>query len=1850
MKQLRHVLALTLVFCMVFGMVTPSLAVSGEISVEEDYGIPVEEDGGIEIEVDDRSDYDIDEDREELSVLPKQDETADETNTTGKVDGYNYNIIHLDCGGKYFSVDSIKKIIDNASAAGFNYIQLAVGNDGMRFLLDDMSLTVNGTTYTSDAVKAKIHEGNENYNNFDVDELTQSEMDTIIAYAYTNGMGVIPLINTPGHMDAILSAATSLTGVNCAYYSTTYKKTSVRTIDVTNSTAVAFTKAFLKKYITYFAGKGCKLFNMGADEYANDTGSPRFSELQNGTGYEKYVEYLNAVSADITSAGMTPMAFNDGIYYNNVDSTEIDNSIIIEYWSGGWSDYNVAQPTYLVNKGFNLVNTHGDWYWIVGGKQIDTTKASQFNYQNFSSKYDYYVNKPDGSTFCIWSDVPKALTDEQVATNTAPVISAFGGTLPTVDSVTNGGTTDPTPTPGTGDVVPVELTVGGRKEFSQTGDAQKTTNEDTTVATVTLTPVYGTEMKETPLTSLNSTTSFYIKNSEGKYLNESAQWVDDYLDAIKWVYFNTSYIGNYLENSNPNFYLRYNNGWTTTTHIYNRTRIYFNEGCLYRTSSTDWVKGDNGWEQVTTYSNPLGTPVTFTTTTSTTPESTTVTITGKAPTANLANGYTKAVVGGVTYNITVNAIEETKSLTVSSGKTAALNVPALDESIVGNTTTTYEVTEYITVDETDGTITAGKVTEDKTATVVAKVKNAGGIVLATYTYNVTITKENLDEVTPITVEYWITNSRIPDANNNTSLTITAQQASGEEGLVLSTLVPETASKDGRTQEYWQSKILDVQAKNNSTSGTELQTTKSGDDETLNGSAFTKIRYYNSKWQVYTTEWTNVERTQVTVNYYNDGAQTYRGDKNQLVAYYVEIIDINNANGNSELHVNAADWGIKGNGGDWGYSPESNRCSVSVQIVYEDGSTNPADTTATNLKSKTIVYGYWDGGRGLGTMIFDGQGKDYQIYKVTAETGTMKSSASGNYVTVTNFTWAKNELPVWEGELTDRVTISNSAKNPSFADAEGDLTNLANIAWDTSYHNKNNAILIRVYVKAIPKEDTLNVYYVDQNKNNEVFYKYSIPVDVDTTFSPNFAKKDGTKFDLINNTVQNSNGKTQTVTGDLAKLSEIGAYYRYSNFDLVLVERKNDNKEVWLYYKFNNNHSFVVDFGVPLHLTPSNIIDSEAADQNWDIAQFASGKSVEQLDYGTATIANGAGLTYTPTKVMEGYETISINLRDNNDTNSETNTATHFIYLYPATNVLYEENVITNPAGSGWTTTGPSTITATTTQATEKLGEENLHGYDNVYKENTGFSGGTAYKAELTLPAGQRNVRTNDVLSFTFTGTGFDLISECGTDTGVLLVNVYRVDSQGNKTLEHGFLVDTYFSGDATFITGKGILDYQVPVVRDFIPDTKIVKNETTGEYETVNVDPYGTYEVTVKGFLFSNSGAAVNSTNAISTYSTQNVVEETLASLGIPEEDFDLYEVVYMDDNSILNGGTGAETSVVKSSDVATFVADIAMDNALELNDATDGSKTAYVYVDGIRVYHTMKETTNEKTEGNTTTTEYLPGYVPSEYGITYSSVYDIVAKNGTVDGSKFYAYVETDGNHTTIEDYKNKGPENEIYLTSGNSLIFKLSGYKPTQHDLKSIQISAKAVTETAQLTNIGSTAVTLKTNTEMYYTLTVSKNNDTSEYYLSVGCGGDSNDPDVISISAIKLPSGVTFERVSKSVIEDAISKLNAVQNDEFVPAIFTINADDSVKSGKKFYLSAQSSTDVDMFVVTYNDVDYEIKPSNKGLVEAGVTDVYWYSTSFRAPKNYVGNTLTLTVKAHKAGTVNVYSKPIELEVVVK
>lgn len=308
-SKVKQILSVIMTICMLSTMI-PLTAYGADVDFDDDATVTAEAsedtetDADIEVDEDtstDDADVTVEEDEEEQIAESEEDEfTSDDAEEVfsddesavdvgDTLDGYNYSIVMVDCGRKYYSVDSLESIIDSASAAGMHYVMLGVGNDGLRFLLKDMSLEVNGTKYSSYAVTKAIHKGNEAYSNFDIDELTERDMEEIMTHAASEGVEIIPLINSPGHMDAILNAATTLTGANCAY------STSKRTIDVTNATATAFTQALLQKYINWFAEKGCTMFNMGADEYGNDLNGPHFSDLQSGSGegYKAYITYLN---------------------------------------------------------------------------------------------------------------------------------------------------------------------------------------------------------------------------------------------------------------------------------------------------------------------------------------------------------------------------------------------------------------------------------------------------------------------------------------------------------------------------------------------------------------------------------------------------------------------------------------------------------------------------------------------------------------------------------------------------------------------------------------------------------------------------------------------------------------------------------------------------------------------------------------------------------------------------------------------------------------------------------------------------------------------------------------------------------------------------------------------------------------------------------------------------------------------------------------------------------------------------------------------------------------------------------------------------------------------------------------------------------------------------------------------------------------------------------------------------------------------------------------------------------------------------------------------------------------------
>ncbi|NVJ03534.1 family 20 glycosylhydrolase, partial [Myxococcus sp. AM009] len=142
---------------------------------------------------------------------------------------------------------------------------LLLGNDGLRFLLDDMTITANGKTYASDDVKKAIIEGTKAYyDDPNGTALTQAEVTELVQYAKEKGIGLIPAINSPGHMDAMLHAMKEL-GIENPNFDYFGKK-SERTVDLNNKQAVDFTKTLIDKYANYFSNKS-EIFNIGLDEY-----------------------------------------------------------------------------------------------------------------------------------------------------------------------------------------------------------------------------------------------------------------------------------------------------------------------------------------------------------------------------------------------------------------------------------------------------------------------------------------------------------------------------------------------------------------------------------------------------------------------------------------------------------------------------------------------------------------------------------------------------------------------------------------------------------------------------------------------------------------------------------------------------------------------------------------------------------------------------------------------------------------------------------------------------------------------------------------------------------------------------------------------------------------------------------------------------------------------------------------------------------------------------------------------------------------------------------------------------------------------------------------------------------------------------------------------------------------------------------------------------------------------------------------------------------------------------------------------------------------------------------------------
>ena len=1567
-----------------------------------------------------------------VSLLPiSAFASGDSTSTTATTsDGYEYNIMFLDCGRKYYSVDSIKQIIDNASAAGFNYIQLAVGNDGLRFLLDDMSLTVNGTTYSSDTVSKAIHTGNEKYYNFDVDELTQSEMDTIIAYAATKGMGVIPCVNTPGHMDAILSAASSLTGTTCSYNG------SVRTIDVTNNTAVAFTQALLQKYIDYFAGKGCQLFNMGADEYANDKytgGSMGFGKLQSTGKYKYYVEYVNQLA-----------------------SGTFDTDIIICYWSSGWDTYNPMPASTLDKMGFRLVNTDGSYYWVLGktDTQCSANKASGFKKNSFPGNST--INTPAGSMFCIWADYPGAETEANVISKTAGTIAAFGKTLPavkkveTVESktvtknnvtVTAPGLTDLTvavadapaiDTAAEGKVVAYDVTPATASgSYKKNGtvtlpipegwDASRVRgfvqNEDGSITTVTGTPADGkftftvphfsvlgvyelaanaaTETKTINLTVGGTTTDTIDGEYPGTKLDDAVASVvgGEPTDKPGTTTYEPATLGE------GTFYVS-----TTANDTAPTPQLTFedagNEQYYIKDSAGKYVYPNATFEGIFIFGQWRYSVIT--------------TADKKDATVKVREGEDGSIV-------------ISRAVTGNGGTTAYLTLSGTPFGAGGNSKSLYLYSQKTTPGGKETTLTFTGKSAGTTTVTIGNVK-----------YNITVTAEDLSKVTPLTIEYWITNRQVT-ANGGTNKKIKAADSTiySETGAKFTDLVPATGTQDGNDVVFWKGTRLTSDNK---------QTDTAGVDKTKAGDSLTYIRYWNTKWS------------------FSADGKTWEdfNSEDQIVAYYLQKTEVT-----SEITTNVVDWGqpysewVAGTDNRWfwdGYVENGSKyVFLDFAVVYEDNTQNPSSFPSDN----TLFY-HFDGcsesnPRILGAISFT-ENSDYEIWKVTVTDGT--STGYSSYETFTPTYDNKTETTVWDESM-------------------GGIPQIDQLQYIANRSGK----LVRVYVRAKVTEDSLTVNYYDESNTTLPFYSYNIAVASGTTFNNDFAYSNGS---LINNTVTNIKNVTQTVNWKLEEMSEIGAQYRYSDYTFTNANKETGNRVVNLYYKFKTEKTFVVDFGLPLHIEKTDINPALA---NANITEVAVGKSL----YATINANADYSIDYILNKTIDGSDRVTVTYSGTNKDTGKDDSATYNLTVIPATSVYYEDSFATFTNANGttnvaqgdnankgiWTKVTDGTTQTNVNQALEELGgttnTKNVYGYDPAYANSSKFSMGSATKVTVAADTYKEGKTQWPTATFTFKGTGFDVISLTDNTSGTIFVTVK--DKATGKVVKSSAVNNYYgykYQGDKWVATKNDPnCLYQIPVMK------------------IAGLD-YAEYEVMI--------------------------------------------QVAY-----------------------ASF-----------LDEANAGSYN--FWLDAIRVYDPMGKDNVTYEQDN----EGYPQYIKLRDSLVGETA---TAKDGSVfiDGAA----------EATIAQYKNYGPNNEVYLAKGQAISFTVA----ENNDIATIQIGAKAPNGTANMTVNNTEAVNggISTATEMYYKLDVQPGQQ-----VTISNTGDG----ILSLTNLKITfnskptAPASLAALTTADQENAVAQVRALfaapAVEPFNPDRFDASWSRNVRKGETAKLTVKTSEDVEAITVNGETID--------------------------------------------------------------
>lgn len=1696
-----------------------------------------------------------------------------------------YRIVHLDCGREYFTKDWIIALINEMADAGYNQLQLAFGNGGFRFYLNDMAIG----SHSSDEVKNALEAGNAHYNTYGDSEdpnnkewisyapktnaLTETEMKAIIDYAREKGIEIVPMLNTPGHMHAVLAAMSKLGITGDLQVSS-----KPGCLNLSNTEAVAFTKALVEKYVNYFALQGCKFFNFAMDEYSSFD-----------TSFFTYANYLIAYA---NTNGITPRVFNDAL--SRGKSNGFISGTQVCCWdsvqnTNGYSVINTSHDFYYVstNEAWNLNTStvNGEGYTFVGDYAENSwiTHAEKFNNNKFLYKGTSSNISPVGSMFCIWCNTPGKNDETQIAQQIRMILRVIGARMQDkteyADStvlVDGGFKADGTIN------VPTTTVGNGGSNTTADNDTVRVTGPNLAALKCETTTVTIQGAAEGKIAAYDVTPSTADNN---KYIGEAEVRI-----KIPEGWDKTKVKAFIVEDGTAKDI----DGTATEDGWYVFTAPHFSVMGIYEKAATTEVGGTieitKGSTGVITVPGDVtnsvgeiadktvaekvevkpvqqtGETISYSATASASiPEhndpywpytsySASNLIDGDKNTyywsskARTVGAYAQVDLGAAipfdavriiptnhddaacTADVKVSADGSTwtKIGSYDGTKTTILNntvgnVRYIRVEITVAKTNWWQLAEIQWGSYANGTFTrmaaSGSVTtEGKTETQVTIKGIAGGettIEIDGKTYTIKVVDATLaQQVLPINL--WITNTGVVPTNwsNGTPAEFTYSDDGGNRrsiytlkashstvnspnGISLSSILPQVTgtakSWDNNTYNvtYWKSAYHTAENR---------QSTDGWTNYSHKGTKFEYIRFYEGSW-AYSVDgitWVNIE---------NVGAGATDTDKNQVCIWYRQVTTVT-----SEVTTEIVDWGPIKYG--------ANQCLLDFAVKY--------DGTAGRIPNSFPVTGKTIGfdcptdqpvPLGNGYVVQDTDGTYYRTvygiagvetaaYEVYMITLTPSSDSHSVYInsgsTQTSYTYGGTEKIAWaKTEADANSTELNKMPNVKYG-GEPFLESVKIYQYQ--------GLLVTYYLRAKQTPDSLTVHYAIQGSET-AFYEYNIAVNQGTTFDSGIAldpqDDDTVGGPLLNGEVINSNNETITVSSELATLQGLEPQYRYSKYKIV--DFRKDDKNVWIYYTFTREHTYVIDFGLPLKIKFSDFGVTNDADIKtvslWEKEIVLENKGL----YGTAKVimndTEGKYVLYTLDKPLDKNITIPLYVKFSQKGDND-KPQLFTANIIPATSVYYEDSFAKFTNGSGaaegatWTIVkndgGPlneqQQKDSYTNQALEALGQENHkpYGYDPAYDSCTMFSMGSARKVTVTQE--MVNNWKNDTSAwptaqFTFKGTGFDIISLTDNTSGAIFVDVVNAKT-GVKAKR--LFVNNYYG-------------YKY--------------NEATQTWETVQTGNNALYQIPV---------------------------------IAVRDLGYDEYNVVI---------------SVAYN----TFF------------DKTTKQEYSF-WLDAVRVYDPMGKSENT---GET----YKPDGEAYPQYIKLRSELKKLNSDGTASSGALFIDGKENAN---ISEYSNYGPNNEVYLAKGQAITFKLTG---NLDKIAAVQIGAKSPNSSAEKTAMMKVGTDVKqeilgTATEMYYDISAVKDGR----IVTITNTGEA----ILSLTNLKITftegnHTVSLDKVSAELQTQAVQMVRALfapapiepepepePEKTFEPERFEASWSRNVMQGRKATLTVKTSEDVEAITV--------------------------------------------------------------------